>query len=79
MCCSPTRFGGILSAAGTLAVFAIVVEAKDEKAAGFYRDFGFSPFRAVHCVCSCRRRLPWRPLKKPASEFDERQSESGGW
>ncbi len=34
----------ILSAAGTLAVFAIVVVAKDEKAAGFYRDFGFESF-----------------------------------
>ena len=34
----------ILSAAGTLAVFAIVVEAKDEKAAGFTRDFGFESF-----------------------------------
>ena len=34
----------ILSAAGTLAVFAIVVEAKDEKAALFYRDFGFESF-----------------------------------
>jgi GNAT superfamily N-acetyltransferase len=34
----------ILSAASTLAVFAIVVEAKDEKAAAFYRDFGFLPF-----------------------------------
>jgi GNAT superfamily N-acetyltransferase len=34
----------ILSAASTLAVFAIVVEAKDEQAAAFYRDFGFMPF-----------------------------------
>ena len=34
----------ILSVAGTLAVFAIVVEAKDEKAAGFCRDFGFESF-----------------------------------
>ncbi len=33
----------ILSAAGTLALFAIVVEAKDKKAAG-YRDFGFESF-----------------------------------
>lgn len=33
-----------LSAASTLAVFAIVVEAKDEPAAAFYRDFGFAPF-----------------------------------
>jgi len=34
----------ILSAASTLAVFAIVVEAKDEQAAAFYSDFGFLPF-----------------------------------
>ena len=34
----------ILSAAGTLAVFAIVVEAKDEQAAAFYGDFGFESF-----------------------------------
>lgn len=34
----------ILSAASTLAVFAIVVEAKDEPAAAFYRAFGFEPF-----------------------------------
>ncbi|MGQ0685106.1 GNAT family N-acetyltransferase [Bradyrhizobium sp.] len=34
----------ILAAASTLAVFAIVVEAKDERAAAFYRDFGFLPF-----------------------------------
>ena len=36
--------GRILSAASTLAVFAIVVEAKDEQAATFTRDFGFMPF-----------------------------------
>ncbi len=34
----------ILSAASTLGVFAIVVEAKDERAAAFYRDFGFESF-----------------------------------
>ena len=34
----------ILSVAGTLAVFAIVVEAKDEQAAAFYAGFGFVPF-----------------------------------
>ena len=34
----------ILSAASTLAVFAIVVEAKDEQAAAFYRAFGFDSF-----------------------------------
>lgn len=34
----------ILAAASTLAVFAVVVEAKDEQAAAFYRDFGFTPF-----------------------------------
>jgi ribosomal protein S18 acetylase RimI-like enzyme len=31
-------------ASGSLAVFAIVVEAIDEKAAAFYRDFGFTSF-----------------------------------
>jgi GNAT superfamily N-acetyltransferase len=34
----------ILGAARSLAVFAIVVEAKDQKAAAFYQDFGFVPF-----------------------------------
>ena len=34
----------ILGAARTLAVFAIVVDALDERAAAFYRDFGFLPF-----------------------------------
>jgi ribosomal protein S18 acetylase RimI-like enzyme len=34
----------IVSAAATLAVYAIVVEAKDEQAAAFYRSFGFTPF-----------------------------------
>jgi predicted GNAT family N-acyltransferase len=34
----------ILSAASTLAVFAIVVEAKDERAVDFYREFGFISF-----------------------------------
>ena len=33
-----------LAAARSLAVFAIVVDAKDEKAASFYQNFGFSPF-----------------------------------
>ncbi len=47
----------VIGAARSLAVFAIVVEATDEKAAGFYRDFGFVPF-------------PTRPLRlfMPASE-----------
>ena len=34
----------IVGAAASLAVFAIVVEAKDDRAAAFYRDFGFEPF-----------------------------------
>jgi GNAT superfamily N-acetyltransferase len=34
----------VVGASRSLAVFAIVVEATDEKAAAFYRDFGFSPF-----------------------------------
>jgi GNAT superfamily N-acetyltransferase len=47
----------VIGAARSLAVFAIVVEAADEKAAAFYRDFGFMPF-------------PSRPLRlfMPASE-----------
>lgn len=34
----------ILSAAETLAVYAIVVDAKDARAAAFYQSFGFMPF-----------------------------------
>jgi GNAT superfamily N-acetyltransferase len=34
----------ILDAARTLAVFAIVVDTKDENASAFYRTFGFRPF-----------------------------------
>ena len=34
----------VLRASSSLAVFAIVVDAKDEKAANFYRAFGFAPF-----------------------------------
>jgi GNAT superfamily N-acetyltransferase len=34
----------ILGAGRTLAVFAIVVEAKDAAASAFYQDFGFRPF-----------------------------------
>jgi GNAT superfamily N-acetyltransferase len=50
----------VIGAARSLAVFAIVVEATDEKAATFYRDFGFAPF-------------PSRPLRlfMPASEAAE--------
>ena len=50
----------VIGAARSLAVFAIVVEATDEKAATFYRDFGFMPF-------------PNRPLRlfMPASEAAE--------
>jgi GNAT superfamily N-acetyltransferase len=50
----------VIGAARSLAVFAIVVEATDEKAAAFYRDFGFAPF-------------PNRPLRlfMPASEAAE--------
>ena len=47
----------VIEAARSLAVFAIVVEATDDEAATFYRDFGFAPF-------------PNRPLRlfMPASE-----------
>ena len=50
----------VLGAARTLAVFAIVVEATDEKAAAFYRSFGFTP-------------SPSRPLRlfMPVSEAAE--------
>jgi GNAT superfamily N-acetyltransferase len=50
----------VIGAARSLAVFAIVVEAIDEKAVAFYRDFGFTPF-------------PNRPhrLFMPASEAAE--------
>lgn len=50
----------VIGVARSLAVFAIVVEAADEKAAEFYRDFGFVPF-------------PNRPLRlfMPASEARE--------
>jgi len=50
----------VIGVARSLAVFAIVVEAADEKAAVFYRDFGFVPF-------------PNRPLRlfMPASEAME--------
>jgi len=34
----------ILGAARSVAVFAIVVDAKDDSAAAFYRRFGFQPF-----------------------------------
>ncbi len=34
----------VIGASRWLAVFAIVVEATDEKTAAFYRDFGFTPF-----------------------------------
>jgi len=34
----------VIGATRSLAVFAIVVDATDEKAAVFYRDFGFTPF-----------------------------------
>jgi GNAT superfamily N-acetyltransferase len=34
----------ILGAARAIAVYAVVVDAKDDTAAGFYRRFGFQPF-----------------------------------
>jgi GNAT superfamily N-acetyltransferase len=50
----------VIGASRSLAVFAIVVEATDETAAAFYRDFGFAPF-------------PSRPLRlfMPVSEAAE--------
>jgi GNAT superfamily N-acetyltransferase len=34
----------VLGAGRSLAIFAIVVDAKDDQAAAFYRNFGFTPF-----------------------------------
>jgi hypothetical protein len=34
----------VIAASSSLAVFAIAVEAMDEKGVAFYRDFGFAPF-----------------------------------
>jgi ribosomal protein S18 acetylase RimI-like enzyme len=34
----------LLSATKTLAIFAMIVDAKDDRAACFYKGFGFSPF-----------------------------------
>jgi GNAT superfamily N-acetyltransferase len=50
----------VIGATRSLAVFAVVVEATDENAAVFYRNFGFAPF-------------PNRPLRlfMPASEAAE--------
>jgi GNAT superfamily N-acetyltransferase len=50
----------VIGASHSLAVFAIVAKAMDEKAAAFYRDFGFTPF-------------PTRPLRlfMPVSEAAE--------
>jgi ribosomal protein S18 acetylase RimI-like enzyme len=50
----------MIDASSSLAIFAIVVEATDEKAAAFYRSFGFTPF-------------PSRPLRPfmPVSEAGE--------
>jgi GNAT superfamily N-acetyltransferase len=50
----------VIDASRSLAVFAIVVDAIDERAAAFYGDFGFEPF-------------PSRPLRlfMPASEAAE--------
>ena len=50
----------VIGASHSLAAFAIVVEARNEEAAAFYRDFGFAPF-------------PSRPLRlfMPMSEAAE--------
>jgi GNAT superfamily N-acetyltransferase len=50
----------VIGASHSLAVFAIVVEARNEEAAAFYRNFGFVPF-------------PSRPLRlfMPVSEATE--------
>jgi GNAT superfamily N-acetyltransferase len=53
----------VIGASHSLAVFAIVVEARNEEAAAFYRNFGFAPF-------------PSRPLRlfMPMSEAAEAAS-----
>jgi hypothetical protein len=47
----------MIGAARSLAVFAIVVEATDEKAAAFYRDFGFAPFARCGCFSKMQKVL----------------------
>jgi hypothetical protein len=47
----------VIGAARSLAVFAIVVEATDEKAAAFYRDFGFAPFARCGCFSKMQKVL----------------------
>jgi len=56
----------VIGASGTLAVFAIVVDAIDERAAEFYRQFGCAPF-------------PSRPLRlfMPVSEAAAAVSRAG--
>jgi hypothetical protein len=36
-----------------IAWLAVVVDAKDERAVRFYKDFGFEPFRIQRTGCSC--------------------------
>jgi GNAT superfamily N-acetyltransferase len=50
----------VLGASASLAVYAIVVDAKDDRAAEFYRDFGFQPFPA-------RRNRLFMPLATAAA------------
>jgi hypothetical protein len=44
----------VIGAAHSLAAFAIVVDAKDEKAADIYGNFGFAPFTAQTLYASIR-------------------------
>jgi GNAT superfamily N-acetyltransferase len=53
----------ILDAGRTIAVFAIVVDAKDDRAAEFYRKFGFRAFRS-------RPRRLYLPTRTAASALE---------
>jgi GNAT superfamily N-acetyltransferase len=48
----------VLDASRNVAVFAIVVDAKDDAAAAFYAGFGFTPFLHARVGCSCWPRRP---------------------
>jgi GNAT superfamily N-acetyltransferase len=53
----------ILGAARAMAVLAITVDAKDERAAAFYQGLGFKPFPSGPTGCSCsphRPRARWK-------------------
>jgi len=61
----------VLGASRTLAVFAIVVEAKDATASAFYEGFGFRPFPCpgYYGVCFANA---YKVLKAPGSPLREK-------